>query len=533
MKEPSALPGSSTNYKHLLLPSKWLFQLIESSKAILLLESINESIAKGTAGIPDSLLQRDEILNREIAFYERKKAEEEKKVRPKAEKIAVLDQQLFDLKQQKQALVQGFEKDYPRYYRLKFDTQLASIAEVQQQILSDSSLLLEYFLGQDELYILTIGPNQASVKKTPRPPHLAEDVERLRNYLNSLPRPESIRQDFQEYTELAHRFYRLLIEPAEVFQNFSRLTIVPDDLLGYLPFEVLLRQKPNSDEVDFSPLYLDYLLNHCQVAYSYSSTLLLQNQLQQGSSKASKTFLGFAPSFGGEEKLAGSLRNCTADELWDLACNQQEVNQIQKRLGGKALHGTAASKVRFQQEAPHYQIVHLATHSCLDDQNPMLNKIFLSDDYLANYDLFNLNLRADLAVLSACNTGSGSLLRGEGIMSLSRGFFHAGCPSTLISLWSVEDCTTSEIMNTYYQYLQEGKTKDEALRQAKLQYLSSAGRLAAHPFFWAPFVQFGDTQALDLAPASKGWWKWGLGLLLLLLLRWVYNASRSRWASAR
>jgi len=123
--------------------------------------------------------------------------------------------------------------------------------------------------------------------------------------------------------------------------------------------------------------------------------------------------------------------------------------------------------------------------------------IYFADDYLTYYDLNNLELNADLAVLSACNTGSGKLEKGEGVISIAKGFIQAGVPSVVTSLWSVDDCATSDIMTQFYKYLKEGQTKDKALRNAKLMYLQTADKAHAHPFYWGAFVQFGNTDSLD------------------------------------
>ncbi|MFK7772197.1 MAG: CHAT domain-containing protein [Saprospiraceae bacterium] len=132
----------------------------------------------------------------------------------------------------------------------------------------------------------------------------------------------------------------------------------------------------------------------------------------------------------------------------------------------------------------------------MDQNDHQFNKIFFTDDYLSNKDLYNFFSQSRLAALSACNTGTGQLVKGEGVMSLSRGFIHAGCPSVVMSLWSVDDGSTSKIMENFYQNLRNGKTKDLALRQAKLDYLGSSKKSFQHPYYWAAFVQFGDARPL-------------------------------------
>ena len=126
----------------------------------------------------------------------------------------------------------------------------------------------------------------------------------------------------------------------------------------------------------------------------------------------------------------------------------------------------------------------------------MLNKIHFTDDYLSSYDLSTMNINSALAVLSACNTGTGKLRKGEGIMSLARSFTQAGCQSTVMSLWPVNDCSTSSIMTSFYSNLAEGQNKNQALRNAKLTYLETANKMERNPYYWAAFVQFGNTKAM-------------------------------------
>ncbi|MEM9824896.1 MAG: CHAT domain-containing protein, partial [Bacteroidota bacterium] len=134
---------------------------------------------------------------------------------------------------------------------------------------------------------------------------------------------------------------------------------------------------------------------------------------------------------------------------------------------------------------------------------------------------YNLQLNAELTVLSACNTGSGKLIKGEGVMSLARGFIHAGCPSVLMSLWSVDDCATSKIMLQFYQHITDGKSKDHALRLAKIDYLSTADRLHQHPYYWSAFVQVGNTAPLIFKkPFRKLWLIPLIAGVLLAALRW-------------
>jgi CHAT domain-containing protein len=142
-------------------------------------------------------------------------------------------------------------------------------------------------------------------------------------------------------------------------------------------------------------------------------------------------------------------------------------------------------------------------HTILDDDNPMYSKLVftqtedsLNDGLLNTHEIYNMKLKARMVVLSACNSGDGKFLKGEGVMSLARGFFYSGCPSLIMTLWTVEDLSGSVLMSSFYKYLSQNYPKDVALQQAKLAYLESADNLKSHPYFWSGYVAIGDTEEL-------------------------------------
>ena len=146
------------------------------------------------------------------------------------------------------------------------------------------------------------------------------------------------------------------------------------------------------------------------------------------------------------------------------------------------------------------------------------------DGFLHANELYNLSLHSELAVLSACETGIGTLAPGEGIMSLGRAFKYAGCPNVTMSLWNADDQSTSQIMQHFFAHLHDGSAKDRALRAAKLDYLNDARSAQAHPYYWAAFVQVGDSDPLSSAAGfSMGWWV--MGALVLMLGAWIVRRT--------
>jgi CHAT domain-containing protein len=184
-----------------------------------------------------------------------------------------------------------------------------------------------------------------------------------------------------------------------------------------------------------------------------------------------------------------------------LSENRKEVANIHQMMGGLQFLSEAATEKAFWQHAPHSRILHLAMHSSLDVENPLFSTLVFSqanedtldtqnDGFLHAYELYQMNLNADLIVLSACESGYGKLLQGEGMMSLARSFQYAGSKNILMSLWQVDDKSTSDLMMQFYKNLDRGLPKDEALRKAKLNLLENSP--FRHPCYWAGFILSGD-----------------------------------------
>ena len=192
-------------------------------------------------------------------------------------------------------------------------------------------------------------------------------------------------------------------------------------------------------------------------------------------------------------------------DLRPLKGTLNEVEQIASEVKTKVYKGNEATESNFREKCGGFDILHLAMHAFINDSLPSLSQFAFkqmkgltpdSDGLLSTADIYNLQLNARLAVLSACNTGTGQLRKGEGVISLARGFFYAGCPAIIMTLWEVEDNSGTKIMSSFYKYLKKGKNKDEALRLAKLKYLENANSRLAHPHYWLGFVSIGDKSSL-------------------------------------
>ncbi len=200
--------------------------------------------------------------------------------------------------------------------------------------------------------------------------------------------------------------------------------------------------------------------------------------------------------------------------------------------------GKQATEHQFKANAKNYNIIHLAVHGQANTTNPNNNRLVfrpesdsVEDGSLYSYELYNLQLQADLAVLSTCESGMGKFQPGEGVYSLARGFAYAGCPSVVMSLWKVDDLQTARIMPDFYRTLFAGDTKDDALRTAKLRYLRTTNSYHAHPYFWSAFILEGNASSVIDYQASI-WAFWIIALLstvylsLFLYSEWIKQRQR-------
>lgn len=475
------------------------FSFAEGNKSILLLESLRENVAKGFGGIPDSLIAVDKKITLNINYYEKQIAEEKNKKNQDEEIINRYKDELFALENEYEVLMKYIEENFPKYYQLKYDFSTPSLRKIQKE-LNEQEQIIEYFIGKENLVIFSITKEKVATQKYPLNEGLKKSINILLELVKKEPDSHEQQVDFSSFVSSAQQLYQQLIAPV-LDVTTKKLIIIPDDQLNYLPFEVLLTSTQTNSEVLYATLA--YLFREIDINYHYSANLYNRTKAFKNT-QSTQTFVGFAPSFG--ESMVAQTRNCTNDELYSLSCSQRELENIAALFNkSQPIMGRKATKDNFDKQAVNGQILHLATHACVNEQDPMLSKIYFSDDYLTYYDLNNLTLNADLAVLSACNTGSGKLAKGEGVMSLAKGFIQAGVPSVVTSLWSVDDCATSDIMIQFYKYLREGQTKSEALRNAKLLYLQTKDKIHAHPFYWGAFVQYGNTNSLEYMSEEKYW----------------------------
>jgi CHAT domain-containing protein/Tfp pilus assembly protein PilF len=475
--------------------------------------------------------------------------------------IQALERQLTDLEIRKASLLEEIRQDDSSYYHLA-SAEPAGLETIRSQGLTPEQTLVEYIVGEDKLSLFILTQDQLHYREAPVG---RESLERMladlspvfekRKKLDEETRKNVFSPELADFSiPPAQALYDVLLKPVEpLLAEGTELVIVPDGLLFYLPFETLIADAAAAEHrYDFGKA--TFLVERHAVSYVASASLL--DPALQRPREAERGLLAFGnPDFsrGEDDRLPREFFDSNLSysggivrggELLPLPAAEAEVGAIKGalgRTGSRVYVGQQATEDVFKKEAAQYRILHLATHFLSDDRQPLYSKIVLAQDpeaeedgFLQTYEIFNTRLNADLVVLSACNTGLGKLSKGEGLAGISRAFLYAGVPSLLVSLWSVDDESTSTLMQRFYERLAEGLNKKQALRQAKLDYLRTAANEKRDPFYWAPFILIGDWQPLDL-PEGTFPFRWPIAVCFVLAIMaaaaWVLWRRADRGAS--
>jgi CHAT domain-containing protein len=505
-----------------------IFRYEELSKSANLLETIRDLKAKRIANVPQKLIDEEHqikvvlsYLNKEI-FYESRDTS-----KAAANRIKELRAQVNLKSKAHQDLLSRIEKEYPEYYKMKYDYQGITIKELQEE-LTEEEAFLEYMVSDSFVFVLVITKDAVynQYKKTQTP--ISNKITRLLRYIRT--------RKANEFAKVGYEVYEIIIGEvlAEKISG-KKLIIVPDEALNYLPFGVLPQGAISSEEQgDAIYSKLDYFITKHAMVYNYSASLFV-NSKQQIQQATKEKICAWAPSF---ENMESILREKEiANSITELPAAKEESDMVAKLFGGQLVAEGKGMEANFKQYGPDFGVLHIATHGIIEDQNPIFSNLVFNngneeDGILHTYELFNMELNAELAVLSACNSGVGQLKKGEGVVSIARGFAYAGVPNIVMSTWAVSDEATKILMNHFYLNLQQGLPKGEALQQAKITFLEGFEDNDAlqAPFFWGSFVVLGNTNPVDSLIDIGLWayWKIFAGIIGVFVLFLIFKL-RSRF----
>ncbi|MCP4552270.1 MAG: CHAT domain-containing protein, partial [Bacteroidetes bacterium] len=471
------------------------FRFAEGNKAAVLLSSMQDMKAMEFGGIPSEQLSLEKDLKKRINGYKQLIYEQLNSFNPDSSRIVLWERRLFDLTNRYDSLIVFFGDAYPAYFELKYNANVSSINYIKDQ-LNENQAVLEYILLDSAVYTYLITSEVSKFVKTPIDSNFFINLKIVQNAANIDFLSHSL-EDFKVYVSASNELFKVLFSNLLSEISGKKLIIIPDGKLGYLAYEALVMELPDFSGINYRNL--SYLVKTHPISYSYSSTLLFKNMEAKSSGNS---VLAFAPSYQSSTTNNLAQRNPTA-RLNPLKNAQEEVANVSEIFNSTVFTNDMASEGNFKTNSSNHDILHFAMHTILDDKDPMYSKLVftqgldsIEDGFLNTYEIYNLTLNAQLAVLSACNTGGGKIINGEGIMSLARGFFYSGVPSIIMTLWEVDDKSGADIMTGFYRKLKDGLSKDVALQEAKLDYLATASQLRAHPYFWAAYVNIGSTNPL-------------------------------------
>lgn len=386
------------------------------------------------------------------------------------------------------SIYQQLEEKYSDYKR----TEAVGLAEVMQHCKEADDILVSYFFGKYNLYQIIIDKEGIELRRLST---LENNIKVILQYINEyiqyFENSSRITSNPLAFAESAHRLFNALQLPSA-----KQLTIVPDGILSFVPFTALLTESTQSTQFSKMP----FLIKNTQVTYALSAS----DYLHPFTLKDQPSILGVFPIFSGTEKA--------------LNYSLEEANGVKKYTQATLLLNEEATATNFLQQANEYDVLHISTHA----QGGTFSQsatIEFADRTVTLDELYGYEFDKDLVVLSACETGVGKIVKGEGAQNMARAFQYTGTNQVLFSLWNVNDYSTSQLMQQFYKELQIKKQINTSLREAQLQYLNESrlDNIKKSPYYWAAFVNYGVYEAPQYDLGDMLWYLLGAIFIFLLL----------------
>lgn len=499
---------------------KQAFAAAEYGNSFALFNHLRHQTHLQYAGVPDSLIQQEASLRAQLSYLSTTYLTQ-------SHTDTIAGKQLKLLQQQYEGLMAHLQDKHPAYFSLLVQEPVG--LETFQSMLNRDQGAVVLILSDSVLYSFALASDQATCQATPLPADFQTQLQAYRQVLTDYPAylkdPNLLSQ---QIGESGYALYEMLLAQslAQLPDKTEELLLIPNGELSQIPFETLLTQAPASATGSFADF--PFLLKSYNLVYGYSASLYWdQHHADRRSSNINK-LASFAPSYRSDflASLPASEQshiNMLVREGWyDLKGAQGEAEAIADMWQGDLFLADQASKQQFLKAAPAYGLLHLAMHTSVQPQNPLLSSLIFSEtdsDSLRRLyaaELFGLQLQAEMVVLSGCNTGFGTEDAGLGNFSLAKAFQYAGSPSVIMSLWKVPDAATQQVMLQFYQGLKAGGRKSASLRDAKLSYLEEVmSPEQTHPIYWAGFIASGNNEPLYQHPFPLWWVLLSLGLVVL------------------
>ncbi len=498
-----------------------LIHISELNKAIVLKTNIQRSSAINLVDMPEPLRSFEADLRQKILRFEYYLGGQKETPLDSILKNEIRNQ-LASLRTSYDSLNTTLEERYPGIMSNKLREKNFELTKLQKS-LDPNQLVISYFFSNYQgkrLYIQSISHDTLALCEVKELEGLDQDILEFRSHLLETPPGYSRQTDMDEFVDRSFGIYAIILEPIKNLIGEKRLVILPDAELHLVPFDLLLTQKGTTTGKGYR--HLPYLMKSCPITYLNTLEQLL---VPPGKISRRSTLIGFAPEYSNKLADANSIA------LSPLPGAEEELSFAKSFFRGRKFSKNRASKENFFKKAPQSYLLHLALHTEVSDIDPMYSRMYFSGsekdstNHMFSYELYGKSFNSRLVVLSGCNTGSGKLITGEGLMSMSRAFFNIGVLNLIVTQWAVADRSSARLMFYYYRALSKGTSSDRALQQAKLDFLNYEDPIFQHPYYWAGYVSLGNPVIYDkLSNRLLLWFTVVIGFaLLMLLIRWQKN----------
>lgn len=458
--------------------------LADSYKAATIKFMLNESKGSVDKLIPEDLRAKELNLLSDIDFLQEKISDPNQDGLSKEE-----DKKLLSAKKEEIiALLAKLRTEFPQYYHLQYATSSSdniTDEEIELFLSQKNGLSIQFFENENSWYVLAKNKTKNKFIKIERSVAIKNVV---KDFMSKISSPK-----FLDYRKEGVALYEIFFKPlGEEMLDTENIFIVNDGSLSYISFECLLTSMPMKSIgfKDYPLMIQDYNISY---GYSFFSQNLDTKNVQK------RNILAMAPFVGKNDLIASTNGEINRSGLEMLRFSRDEVQLLGDQYGAETFFSNHATETNFKQNSSNASIIHLSTHGIIDEVNPMnsmllMAKDSINDGVLHNYELLKLKFNADLVCLSACETGIGVYQRGEGVMSLARGFQLANVHNVMMTLWKIPDQSSSAIVANFYNYLNKDNDYSKALRQSKLAYISEAPDEMSHPYYWSSFVIIGEAK---------------------------------------
>jgi len=475
------------------------FEYAEKSKVAGLLSSTRE-LKASQFQIPADLANLEFRLKGNLSALNEMISGNANKENPDKEFLQGLNDKVLRTTRARDSLISVFEKEFPGYYAIKYNTRVALIENIPE-IVGRNGNYINYIMSDSILFIFVANRKFTHLTSVNIDTVFYNQIKQFRKLLSMPGSSEDASAAFLKYQTSGYELYKKLIEPIRKFLISEKIFISPDNILSYIPFETLPTDAEKMTGLQYRSLH--YLMEDFDISYTYSATFMAESESSNINFKNKS--ISFAPNYPDPIDINTLLMSRQEENgiLSDLPHARLEAEYVSEITNGLLFENAKALESVFKKEAKKFDIIHLAMHTLMNDKDPMRSTLIfspesdtLNDGYLKTFEVYGLPLKAKMVVLSSCNTGNGFLSTGEGILSLARGFIYSGSKSVVMSMWEIEDRSGTEIVKMFYRNLKRGYSKSESLRRARISYLKNSDQLRSHPYFWSSLVVYGNNNPL-------------------------------------